>query len=174
MTFERSNHDMIVHQWARVTPVRRSWARSDILADGQSIDNGELAVGRNLRVAYMPWEGYNYEDAIIISEKVMQPRLLYISPYQWIYHGCSWDQTWPWADNQRYPECIDNKARDLDVDGIVRTGAYVRAGDILVGKVTPKGEMELSPEESLLRAIFGDKSKDVKDSSLVMPIWIRW
>jgi len=167
-TFERSNHDMIIHQWARVHTGEkiRAW---QILADGQSIDNWELAIGRNLRVAYMPWEGYNYEDAIIISEKVMQGDYftsVHINEYTMDVRET---KLGPEQITNDIPNVSTTKLKDLDENGIVRTGAYVRAGDILVGKVTPKGEVELSPEERLLRAIFGDKSKDVKDSSLILP-----
>jgi DNA-directed RNA polymerase subunit beta len=167
-TFERSNHDMIVHQWARVAPGEKFEA-GKILADGQAIDNGELAVGRNLRVAYMPWEGYNYEDAIIISERLMQDDFytsVHINEYVMDVRET---KLGPESTTNDIPNVSTQKLKDLDVDGIVRIGAYVRSGDILVGKVTPKGEVELSPEERLLRAIFGDKSKDVKDSSLILP-----
>jgi DNA-directed RNA polymerase subunit beta len=168
MTFERSNHDMIVHQWARVSPGEK-FESGKILADGQAIDNGELAVGRNLRVAYMPWEGYNYEDAIIISERLMQDDYytsVHINEYVMDVRET---KLGPESTTNDIPNVSTQKLKDLDVDGIVRIGAYVRASDILVGKVTPKGEVELSPEERLLRAIFGDKSKDVKDSSLILP-----
>lgn len=167
-TFERSNHDMIVHQWARVTTGEK-FESGKILADGQAIDNGELAVGRNLRVAYMPWEGYNYEDAIIISERLMQDDYytsVHINEY---IMDVRETKLGPESTTNDIPNVSTQKLKDLDMDGIVRIGAYVRAGDILVGKVTPKGEVELSPEERLLRAIFGDKSKDVKDSSLILP-----
>jgi DNA-directed RNA polymerase subunit beta len=117
----------------------------------------------------MPWEGYNYEDAIIISEKVMSEDYftsVHISEYTMDVRET---KLGPEQITNDIPNVSTTKLADLDVDGIVRTGAYVRAGDILVGKVTPKGEVELSPEERLLRAIFGDKSKDVKDSSLILP-----
>lgn len=167
-TFERSNHDMIIHQWARVHSGDKI-IKGQILADGQAIDNGELAVGRNLLVAYMPWEGYNYEDAIIISEKVMQNDYytsIHINEYVMDVRET---KLGPEQTTNDIPNVSSAKLKDLDIDGIVRIGAYVRSGDILVGKVTPKGEVELSPEERLLRAIFGDKSKDVKDSSLILP-----
>lgn len=167
-TFERSNHDMLIHQWARVSTGERFEA-GKILADGQAIDNGELAVGRNLKVAYMPWEGYNYEDAIIISEHLMQDDYytsIHINEY---IMDVRETKLGPEQTTNDIPNVSQAKLKDLDMDGIVRIGAYVRAGDILVGKVTPKGEVELSPEERLLRAIFGDKSKDVKDSSLILP-----
>ena len=167
-TFERSNHDMMLHQWARVSTGEKFEA-GKILADGQSIDNGELAIGKNLLVAYMPWEGYNYEDAIIISERLMQEDYytsVHINEY---IMDVRETKLGPEQTTNDIPNVSTAKLKDLDVDGIVRIGAYAKAGDILVGKVTPKGEVELSPEERLLRAIFGDKSKDVKDSSLVLP-----
>ncbi len=167
-TFERSNHDMLIHQWAKVR-TGDSFIKCQILADGQSIDNGELAVGRNLLVAYMPWEGYNYEDAIIISERLMQDDYftsVHINEYVMDVRET---KLGPEQTTNDIPNVSQTKLKDLDVDGIVRPGAYVRSGDILVGKVTPKWEVELSPEERLLRAIFGDKSKDVKDSSLILP-----
>lgn len=167
-TFEISNTGMIVNQWARVFTGDKVIA-GQILADGQAIDNGELAVGRNLRVAYMPWNGYNYEDAIIISEKVMQDDYytsVHIAEYVMDVRET---KLGPEQTTDDIPNVSAAKLANLDADGIVRIGSYVEAGDILVGKVTPKGEVELSPEERLLRAIFGDKSKDVKDSSLVLP-----
>lgn len=167
-TFGISNDGMIIHQWARVFTGDRV-QKGQILADGQSIDNGELAVGRNLRVAYMTWNGYNYEDAIIISEKVMQDDYytsVHIAEY---IMDVRETKLGPEQTTNDIPNVSQAKLNNLDADGIVRVGAYVEAGDILVGKVTPKGEVELSPEERLLRAIFGDKSKDVKDSSLILP-----
>jgi DNA-directed RNA polymerase subunit beta len=167
-TFERSNHDIMLHQWARVVTGEK-FESGHILADGQAIDNGELAVGQNLLVAYMPWEGYNYEDAIIISERLMQDDFytsVHINEYTMDVRET---KLGPEQTTNDIPNVSTQKLKDLDVDGIVRIGAYVKHGDILVGKVTPKGEVELSPEERLLRAIFGDKSKDVKDSSLTIP-----
>ncbi len=167
-TFERSNHDFNIHQKALVFTGDKI-TEGQILADGQAIDNGELAVGRNLRVAYMPWNGYNYEDAIIISEKVMQDDYytsVHISEYTMDVRET---KLGPEQTTNDIPNVSTAKLKDLNEDGIIRIGSYVKAGDILVGKVTPKGEVELSPEERLLRAIFGDKSKDVKDSSLILP-----
>ena len=167
-TFERSNHDMLTHHWTRAHSADKI-PTGQTLADGQSIANGELAVGRNLLVAYMPWEGYNYEDAIIISEKVMQNDYftsVHINEYTMDVRET---KLGPEQTTNDIPNISAAKLQDIDMDGLVRVGAYVKAGDILVGKVTPKGEVELSPEERLLRAIFGDKSKDVKDSSLILP-----
>lgn len=167
-TFDISNDGMLIHQWARVFTGDKI-VEGQILADGQSIDNGELAVGRNLRVAYMPWNGYNYEDAIIISDRLMQDDFytsVHISEY---IMDVRETKLWPEQTTNDIPNVSTAKLANLDENGIVRIGAYVEAGDILVGKVTPKWEVELSPEERLLRAIFGDKSKDVKDSSLILP-----
>ncbi len=167
-TFERSNHDMIIHQKPKVT-TGASVRAGQILADGQSIDNGELAIGRNLMVAYMPWGGYNFEDAIIISSRIMQDDYftsVHINEYTMDVRET---KLGPEQTTNDIPNISPNKLKDLDIDGIIRVGAFVQGGDLLVGKVTPKGEIELSPEERLLRAIFGDKSKDVKDSSLVLP-----
>jgi DNA-directed RNA polymerase subunit beta len=167
-TFERSNHDMLINQKPKVSTGDKVVA-GQILADGQSIDNGELALGRNLVVAYMPWGGYNFEDAIIISSRVMEQDYytsVHINEYVMDVRET---KLGPEQTTNDIPNVSSSKLKDLDIDGIIRVGAFVQGGDILVGKVTPKGEIELSPEERLLRAIFGDKSKDVKDSSLVIP-----
>ncbi|MCH8519017.1 DNA-directed RNA polymerase subunit beta [Candidatus Gracilibacteria bacterium] len=165
ITFKRSNHDMILHQKPLISR-GRSFKKGDVLVDGHSIDNGELAIGKNLMVAYMPWKGYNYEDAIIISERLMHEDYftsIHIKEYSIDVRET---KLGPEQTTDDIPNVSAAKLKDLDVDGIIRVGAYVEGGDILVGKITPKGEQELSPEERLLRAIFGDKSKDVKDSSL--------
>ncbi|MDD2487251.1 MAG: DNA-directed RNA polymerase subunit beta [Candidatus Gracilibacteria bacterium] len=167
-TFEKSNSDMLVHQKPLISTGAKI-KEGDILADGQSIQNGELALGKNLVVAYMPWNGFNYEDAIIISSRVMENDLytsIHISEYPLDVRET---KLGPEQTTNDIPNVSTAKLKNLDEDGIIRVGAYVKGGDILVGKVTPKGEIELSPEERLLRAIFGDKSKDVKDSSLVLP-----
>ncbi len=167
-TFARSNHDMIVHQKPLVSSGQK-FKKGEILVDGQAVDNGELAIGRNLHVAYMPWKGYNFEDAIIISDKLMKDDFytsIHIKEYSLDVRET---KLGPEQTTDDIPNVSAAKLKDLDPDGIIRTGAYVEWGDILVGKITPKGEQELSPEERLLRAIFGDKSKDVKDSSLRLP-----
>lgn len=167
-TFKRSNHDELIHQ----RPVCSSGQKIkqwDILADGQCIDNGELAIGRNVVVAYMPWNGYNYEDAIIISDKLMQRDYFTSIHIKEFVIDVRETKLGPEQTTDDIPNVSLAKLKDLDKDGIIRIGAYVEWGDILVGKITPKGEQELSPEERLLRAIFGDKSKDVKDSSLRLP-----
>jgi DNA-directed RNA polymerase subunit beta len=168
VTFKRSNHDMIIHQTPLVSHGQK-FKKWDILVDGHSIEDGELALGRNLTVAYMPWKGYNYEDAIIISDKIMKDDYftsIHIKEYSLDVRET---KLGPEQTTDDIPNVSAAKLKDLDVDGIIRVGAYVEGGDILVWKITPKGEQELSPEERLLRAIFGDKSKDVKDSSLRLP-----
>ncbi|MBW7954769.1 DNA-directed RNA polymerase subunit beta [Candidatus Gracilibacteria bacterium] len=167
-TYKRSNHDELIHQRPKVSTGQK-FKKDTILADGQSIDNGELAIGKNLKVAYMPWNGYNYEDAIIISSKLMEDDVftsIHIKEYSLDVRET---KLGPEQTTDDIPNVSVAKLKDLDSDGIIRIGAYVEGGDILVGKITPKGEQELSPEERLLRAIFGDKSKDVKDSSLRLP-----
>ncbi|EKE28774.1 MAG: hypothetical protein ACD_3C00015G0002 [uncultured bacterium (gcode 4)] len=172
-TFEKSNNDMHIHQKALVS----TWMKVkkwDILADGQSVQNWELALWKNLLVAYMPWGGYNYEDAIIISSRVMEDDLytsVHISEYVLDVRET---KLGPEQTTDDIPNVSSAKLRNLSEDGIIRIGSYVRWGDILVWKVTPKWEIELSPEERLLRAIFWDKSKDVKDSSLVLPAGTGW
>ncbi|WP_370754374.1 DNA-directed RNA polymerase subunit beta [Megamonas funiformis] len=139
------------------------------IADGPATDHGELALGYNVIVAYMPWEGYNYEDAILLSEKLVKEDIytsIHIEEYE-----CDARDTklGPEEITQDIPNVAEDALRDLDADGIIRIGAEVRAGDILVGKVTPKGETELTAEERLLRAIFGEKARDVRDTSLRVP-----
>ncbi len=172
-TFKRSNHDMTLHQVPLVSNGQK-FSKWDILVDGHSVENGELALGRNLTVAYMPWKGYNFEDAIIISEKLMKDDYftsIHIKEYSLDVRET---KLGPEQTTDDIPNVSAAKLKDLDADGIIRVGAYVEWGDILVWKITPKGEQELSPEERLLRAIFGDKSKDVKDSSLRLPSGQGW
>ena len=140
-----------------------------MLADGPSCDGGELALGQNLMVAYMPWEGYNYEDAIIVSERVVSEDLLtsiHISEYELDARDT---KLGPEEITREIPNISDDMIGDLDADGIIRVGAEVHPGDVLVGKVTPKGETELTAEERLLRAIFGEKAREVRDTSLKVP-----
>ena len=141
----------------------------ELIADGPATDHGELALGYNVIVAYMPWEGYNYEDAILLSEKLVKEDIytsIHIEEYE-----CDARDTklGPEEITQDIPNVAEDALRDLDADGIIRIGAEVRAGDILVGKVTPKGETELTAEERLLRAIFGEKAREVRDTSLRVP-----
>ena len=166
--FQRSNqsgcmnHRPIVRKGDEV-------AAGDVLADGPSCDGGELALGQNLMVAYMPWEGYNYEDAIIVSERVVSEDLLtsiHISEYELDARDT---KLGPEEITREIPNISDDMIGDLDADGIIRVGAEVFPGDVLVGKVTPKGETELTAEERLLRAIFGEKAREVRDTSLKVP-----
>ena len=166
--FQRSNqsgcmnHRPIVRKGDEV-------AAGDVLADGPSCDGGELALGQNLMVAYMPWEGYNYEDAIIVSERVVSEDLLtsiHISEYELDARDT---KLGPEEITREIPNISDDMIGDLDADGVIRVGAEVFPGDVLVGKVTPKGETELTAEERLLRAIFGEKAREVRDTSLKVP-----
>src|SRR5437667_432045 len=141
----------------------------DILADGPAIDQGEMALGRNVLVAFMPWEGYNFEDAILLSERVVKEDLytsIHIEEYE---SEARETKLGPEEITRDIPNVADDALRNLDERGIVYIGAEVQQGDILVGKITPKGETELSAEERLLRAIFGEKAREVRDSSLRVP-----
>jgi len=172
-TFKRSNHDELIHQRPLVSHSQRFFAW-DILADWQSIDKWELAIWKNLTVAYMTWKWYNYEDAIIINEKLMQNDVftsLHIKEYSLDVRET---KLGPEQITDDIPNVSLSKLKDLDADWIIRVWAYVEWWDILVWKITPKWEQELSPEERLLRAIFWDKSKDVKDSSLRLPSGQGW
>ncbi|MFA5029944.1 MAG: DNA-directed RNA polymerase subunit beta [Patescibacteria group bacterium] len=165
--FVRSNATTCINQKPLVEKGQKV-KKGEILADGPSIDHGELALGQNILVAFMPWQGYNYEDAIIISERLIQQdrySSIHIENYV-----CEVRETklGPEVVTSDIPNVSEEKLKDLDEEGIVRIGANVRSGDILVGKITPKGETELSAEEKLLRAIFGEKARDVRDSSLYL------
>ena len=143
--------------------------KGQVLADGPSTDRGELALGRNILVAFMPWEGYNYEDAILLSEKIVKEDVftsIHVEEYE-----CDSRDTklGPEEITRDIPNVAEEALGDLDDRGIIRVGAEVRPGDILVGKVTPKGETELTAEERLLRAIFGEKAREVRDTSLRVP-----
>lgn len=173
ITFARSNHDMIVSQNPLVSTGQKV-KKGDILCDWHSISNWELAIGQNLTVAYMPWKGYNFEDAIIISSKLVEKDYftsIHIKEYSIDVRET---KLGPEQTTDDIPNVSSTKLKDLDVDWIIRTWAYVEGWSILVWKITPKWEQELSPEERLLRAIFGDKSKDVKDSSLRLPSGQWW
>ena len=144
-------------------------AKGAIIADGPSTNNGELALGKNILIGYMEWEGYNYEDAILLSEKLVQDDVftsIHIEEHETEARDTKLGQEEITRD---IPNVGDDALKDLDEDGIVRIGAEVQSGDILVGKVSPKGETELTPEERLLRAIFGEKSREVRDTSLRVP-----
>jgi DNA-directed RNA polymerase subunit beta len=166
--FRRSNQNTCINHKA-VVDEGVEVAAGDVLADGPSTHNGELALGKNLLVAFMPWEGYNYEDAIILSERLVRDDVLTSIHIE--EHEVDARDTKLGAEEitRDIPNLSEEILADLDERGIIRIGAEVGSGDILVGKVTPKGETELTPEERLLRAIFGEKARDVRDTSLKVP-----
>ncbi len=166
--YTRSNQSTCVNQ----RPIVRRGdhiTEGDVIADGPATDRGELALGRNVVVAFMPWGGYNYEDSILISEKVIKEDLftsIHIEEFECIARDTKLGKEDITRD---IPNVSEEALKDIDVSGIIRIGAEVKTGDILVGKITPKGETQLSPEEKLLRAIFGEKAGDVRDTSLRVP-----
>jgi len=166
--FRRSNQDTSINHIIRVKEGQKV-AKGDLIADGPSTDMGELALGKNLLVAFMPWEGYNFEDAIILSERLVKEDVLtsiHIKEYEVDARDT---KLGPEEITRDIPNLSDDILADLDDRGIIRVGAEVGPGDVLVGKVTPKGETELTPEERLLRAIFGEKAREVRDTSLKVP-----
>ena len=166
--FKRTNGGTCINQRPVVAKGEKVKA-GDILADGPSTQNGEMALGRNVLIAFSTWEGYNYEDAILISEKLVKEDVytsIHIEEYDC---ECRDTKLGPEEITRDIPNVGDDVLKDLDENGIIRIGAEVRPGDILVGKVTPKGETELTAEERLLRAIFGEKSREVRDTSLRVP-----
>ena len=166
--FRRSNQSTLIHQ-RPIVKKNEIIEKGDIIADGQAIDNGELALGHNVLVAFVPWEGYNFEDAILLSENLVKEdkfTSIHIEEYE-----IEARETKLGAEEitRDIPNVGEDMLRNLDDNGIIRIGAEVKAGDILVGKVTPKGEADQSPEEKLLRAIFGEKAREVRDNSLKLP-----
>jgi DNA-directed RNA polymerase subunit beta len=166
--FRRTNQDTcinlkpIVYKGERIT-------KGQILCDGYATDGGELALGRNMRVAFMPWQGYNFEDAIVISERVVREDIftsIHIEEFEMEVRDTKRGEE---ELTSEIPNVSEEAVRNLDENGIIRLGAEVREGDILIGKITPKGETDPTPEEKLLRAIFGDKAGDVKDASMKAP-----
>jgi DNA-directed RNA polymerase subunit beta len=166
--FRRSNAGTCINQRPLVNDGDRIEAGT-VLADGPSTDGGEMALGRNLLVAFMPWEGHNYEDAIIISQRLVQDDILTSIHIEEHEVDARDTKLGPEEITRDIPNVSDEVLADLDERGIIRIGAEVVPGDILVGKVTPKGETELTPEERLLRAIFGEKAREVRDTSLKVP-----
>ena len=165
--FVRSNASTCINQ-RPIVEKGEVVKKGEPLADGPSTENGELALGQNITVAFMAWEGYNYEDAIILSERVVYNDYftsIYIEDFQVEIRDT---KLGPEIVTSDIPNIGEEKLKDLDAEGVIRIGASVSSGDILVGKITPKGETELSAEEKLLRAIFGDKARDVRDSSLYL------
>ncbi|BCX12406.1 MAG: DNA-directed RNA polymerase subunit beta [Thermosynechococcus sp.] len=166
--YQRSNQDTCLNQRPIVFVGDRVQA-GQVIADGSATEGGELALGQNILVAYMPWEGYNYEDAILISERLVQEDVytsIHIEKYE---IEARQTKLGPEEITREVPNVSEEALRQLDENGIIRIGAFVEAGDILVGKVTPKGESDQPPEEKLLRAIFGEKARDVRDNSLRVP-----
>jgi DNA-directed RNA polymerase subunit beta len=166
--FWRTNQDTAINQRPLVR-IGQKVGAGDIVADGPSTDHGELALGRSVVVAFMPWYGYNFEDAIVISEKLVKDDIFTSIHIQELELHVRDTKRGMEEITREIPNVAEESLVDLDERGIVRIGARVKSGDILVGKITPKGETELSPEEKLLTAIFGEKAKDVKDSSLRVP-----
>lgn len=166
--FRRSNQGTCVNQKPLVYAGNKV-KKKEVIVDGQAISNGELALGKNLLVAFLPWEGYNYEDAIIISERLVKEDILssiHIEKHEIEARSIKLGDEEITRD---IPNVSEGALKNLDERGIVRIGAEIKTGDILVGKVTPKGETELTAEEKLLRAIFGEKAKEVRDTSLTVP-----
>ena len=166
--FSRSNQNTCINQ-KPVVKVGDHVKRGDIIADGPSTEMGELALGQNILVAFMPWGGYNFEDSILISEKLVKDdryTSIHIEEFECVARDTKLGKEEITSD---IPNLGDEALKDLDESGIIRIGAEVKPGDILVGKITPKGETQLSPEEKLLRAIFGEKAGDVRDTSLRVP-----
>ncbi|QDZ40397.1 DNA-directed RNA polymerase subunit beta [Euhalothece natronophila Z-M001] len=166
--YQRSNQDTCLNQRPLVY-AGEEVVPGQVLADGSATEGGEIALGQNVLIAYMPWEGYNYEDAILVSERLVQDDVytsIHIEKYE---IEARQTKLGPEEITREIPNVGEDALRQLDEQGIIRVGAWVEAGDILVGKVTPKGESDQPPEEKLLRAIFGEKARDVRDNSLRVP-----
>ena len=166
--FKRSNQNTCINQKPIVKKGERV-VKGQIIADGPCTDHGELALGRNVLVAFMPWRGYNFEDAILVSEKMVKEDYytsLHIEEYEIEARDT---KLGPEEVTRDIPNVSESMLRNLDEAGVIRIGASIKQGDIIVGKVTPKGETQLTPEEKLLRAIFGEKAGDVRDASLYCP-----
>jgi len=166
--FKRSNQNTCINQVPLVKRGERV-IRGQVIADGPCTDKGELALGRNVLVAFMPWRGYNFEDAILVSERLVKEDSYTSIHIEELEIEARDTKLGPEEITRDIPNVSESSLRDLDESGIIRIGAKVRPGDVLVGKVTPKGETQLSPEEKLLRAIFGEKAGEVRDASLVTP-----
>src|SRR5216117_2431423 len=166
--FKRSNQNTCINQ-RPIVHVGERVTKGQVIADGPATDQGELALGRNVLVAFMPWGGYNFEDAILVSERLVKEdrfTSIHIEEFEVQARDTKLGKEEVTRD---IPNVSEEALKDLDDSGIVRIGAKVKPGDILVGKITPKGETQLTPEEKLLRAIFGEKAGDVRDTSLTVP-----
>ena len=166
--FRRSNQNTCINQ-KPVVQVGQRITKGSVLADGPCTEDGELALGRNVLVAFMPWRGYNFEDAILVSEKLVKEDYYTSIHIEEFEIEARDTKLGPEEVTRDIPNVSESALKDLDESGIIRIGAKVKSGDILVGKVTPKGETQLTPEEKLLRAIFGEKAGDVRDASLKVP-----
>jgi DNA-directed RNA polymerase subunit beta len=166
--FKRSNQNTCINQ-RPIVQVGESVKKGQVIADGPCTDRGELALGRNVLVAFMPWRGYNFEDAILVSERLVKDDYYTSIHIEELEIEARDTKLGPEEITRDIPNIGENMLRDLDESGIIRIGAQVKPGSILVGKVTPKGETQLTAEEKLLRAIFGEKAGDVKDASLTCP-----
>ena len=166
--FKRSNQNTCISQ-KPIVRVGQKVHKGQVLGDGPCTELGELALGRNVLVAFMPWRGYNFEDAILVSEKLVKDDYYTSIHIEEFEIEARDTKLGPEEITRDIPNVSETYLRDLDDSGIIRIGAYVKPGDILVGKVTPKGETQLTPEEKLLRAIFGEKAGDVRDASLICP-----
>ncbi len=166
--FKRSNQDTCVNQ-RPIVDAGEEVVDGQVIADGPATANGEISLGRNALIGFMTWEGYNYEDAVLLNERLVRDDV-YTSIHIQEYSTETRDtKLGPQEITREIPNVGEDALKDLDADGIVKIGTYVRAGDILIGKVTPKGETDLTPEERLLRAIFGEKAREVRNSSKVLP-----
>ncbi|NDE18881.1 MAG: DNA-directed RNA polymerase subunit beta, partial [Alphaproteobacteria bacterium] len=168
LKFQKSNHNTCINQKPLVN-VGDQVRRGEVIADGSAIDNGEIALGRNVLVAFIPWSGYNFEDSILISERIVKDDVftsIHIEEFEVVARDT---RLGPEEITRDMPNVGEESLRNLDEVGIIHIGAEVKSGDILVGKVTPKSESPMTPEEKLLRAIFGEKASDVRDSSLYVP-----
>ena len=166
--YYRSNQDTCINQRPLVWPGEQIKI-GQVIADGASTDGGEIALGRNILVAYMPWEGYNYEDAFLISDRLVYDDLytsIHIERYE---VECRQTKLGPEEITREIPNISESSISLLDKNGIIAVGSWVDSGDILVGKITPKGESDQLPEGKLLRAIFGEKARDIRDTSLRLP-----
>ena len=166
--FLRSNHGTCINQ-RPIVSLRDRVKKGDVIADGPSTNQGEIALGKNILMGFMTWEGYNYEDAILLNERMVKDDVftsIHIEEYETEARDT---KLGPEEITRDIPNVGDDALKDLDERGIIRVGAEVHAGDILVGKVTPKGETDLTAEERLLRAIFGEKAREVRDTSLKVP-----
>ena len=168
--FLRSNAGTCINQ-RPIVNVGETVTKGQVIADGPATANGEIALGKNMLIGFTTWEGYNYEDAVLINERLVKEDIytsIHIEEYEIEARDT---KLGPEEITRDIPNVGEDVLKELDERGIIRVGAEVRAGDILVGKVTPKGETELNAEERLLRAIFGEKAREVRDTSLRVPPW---